>query len=68
MEDMPGIVSFLDGFEQIEHCPECGHPWLHDEPAHYGDCRYYFVGEEIEEDAAEDLDVVGWRSFLPPLL
>jgi hypothetical protein len=68
MEDKPGIMSFLESFEQTDRCPECGHPWLHDEPAHYGDCRYYFVSEELEEELDEGVEVLGWRSFRPPLL
>ena len=68
MEDMPGIVNFVDSMDQIERCPECGCPWVHDEPAHYGDCRYFFVGEETEEYPEEEMEVVGWGIFCPPLL
>lgn len=68
MEDSPGIVSFVESFDQIEHCPECGHPWMHDEPQHYGDCRYYFRGEDPEEESEEGMEAIGWRSFRPPLL
>ena len=28
MEDMPGIVNFVDSMDQVERCPECGRPWL----------------------------------------
>ena len=68
IEETPGIPGIIESLEQQEHCLECGHPWLYDEPAHYTDCRYYFAGEETEEEAEEGGEVIGWRSFRPPLL
>jgi hypothetical protein len=44
-------VNCGESLDQIEHCPECGRPWPHDEPVHYGDCRYYIFQEESEEES-----------------
>jgi hypothetical protein len=68
MEDKPGILNFIESIDQVEHCPECGRPWVHDEPTHYADCRYFFTGAEIEEEFDEEMEVAGWRSFDPHLL
>ncbi|HUI11050.1 MAG TPA: hypothetical protein VL221_12030 [Bacteroidota bacterium] len=66
MEDTPGIVSIIESLEQTERCPECGRPWIHDEPVHYADCRYYDAYDEQGEDDAEEAEEgLGWRSFRP---
>jgi len=66
MEDTPGMVSMIESLEQSEHCPECGRPWLHDELAHYADCRYYDACDEQPEDDTDELEeALGWRSFRP---
>jgi len=66
MEDTPGIVSIVESLEQTEHCPECGRAWLHDEPVHYADCRYYDASDESAEDDEDDAEeALGWRSFRP---
>ncbi len=68
MEDASGIMSVVESFDLVEHCPECGHEWQHDEPVHYGDCRYFFACEDSESEEDDGSDLVGWRSFKPLLL
>jgi hypothetical protein len=62
MEENTGIVGILDSLETIEHCSECGHAWMYDEPAHYADCRFFVLDEQLDEEE-DSGDMVGWRSY-----
>jgi uncharacterized Zn ribbon protein len=33
-----------------EICPECGHLWNDYGAGHYHDCRYFTLGDEMEEE------------------
>ena len=37
--------------EVIERCPECGHTWTDEGPAHFVDCRYFCLDDERDEDS-----------------
>ena len=37
----------------IEQCPECGHSWEDEGPAHYHDCRYFTLDDEVTDDEEE---------------
>jgi hypothetical protein len=33
-----------------ESCPECGHSWKEDGPAHFNDCRYFCLDNDRDEE------------------
>jgi hypothetical protein len=68
MQEKPAVVEVIDSFDEVEHCPECGHAWVNDEPAHYADCRYFILAEDQVDEEQEESDVLGWRSVRPALL
>jgi hypothetical protein len=62
MEEDKGILAVIDSLEVVEHCSECGHAWMNDEPVHYADCRFFLLDEQPEED--DDIsETSGWRSY-----
>ena len=36
--------------EVQESCPECGHSWKEDGPAHFNDCRYFCLDDDRDEE------------------
>ena len=67
MEENSTTLGSVESSEQVDRCGECGHAWLNDEPAHYADCRFFFMANEFEEDEL-DLEQFGWSTFRPALL
>jgi hypothetical protein len=37
------------GAKDGEYCPECGHAWTFDAPAHFTDCRYFSLDDDRDE-------------------
>jgi hypothetical protein len=61
MQENPGILDVAEPLDGVEHCPECGRPWVDGEPVHFVDCRY-FVLEDDCEDGDEETEKVELRS------
>ncbi|HCV42195.1 MAG TPA: hypothetical protein DGH68_01835 [Bacteroidetes bacterium] len=62
MEENTGAGGIVDTFDTAEHCSECGHTWKYDEPAHYADCRFFVLDEQLD-DEEDGGDNIGWRSY-----
>jgi rRNA maturation protein Nop10 len=46
------------GMDSCEHCPECGHAWYLDGPAHFADCRFF----SLDDDRDEEVPMAGWEA------
>ncbi len=46
------------GTDSGEHCPECGHPWYLEGPAHFTDCRYF----SLDDDRDEEFPIRSWEA------
>jgi len=53
MRNEPMQETETEQLEDIDQCPECGHSWANDEPAHYHDCRYFTLEDETVGDEEE---------------
>ena len=43
------IEDLVFAAEVQENCPECGHSWKDDGPAHFTDCRYFCLDNDRDE-------------------
>jgi hypothetical protein len=52
-----------------ENCPECGHSWKEDGPAHFTDCRYFCLDDDRDEEPLKLLQgkIESTALFLVPL-
>jgi len=53
MRNEPMQESETEQLEDIDQCPECGHSWTDEGPAHYHDCRYFTLEDEVNEEEEE---------------
>ena len=44
------IEDLMCDTEVQENCPECGHSWKEDGPAHFTDCRYFCLDDDRDEE------------------
>ncbi len=44
------IEDLVFDAEVQENCPECGHSWKEDGPAHFTDCRYFSLDDDRDEE------------------
>jgi hypothetical protein len=44
------IEDLVCDAEVQENCPECGHSWKEDGPAHFTDCRYFCLDDDRDEE------------------
>jgi len=44
------IEDLLFDAEVQENCPECGHSWKENGPAHFTDCRYFCLDDDRDEE------------------
>ena len=44
------IEDLIFDTEVQESCPECGHSWKEDGPAHFNDCRYFCLDDDRDEE------------------
>jgi hypothetical protein len=68
MEENSGIAGIVDSLDTVEHCSECGHAWMQDEPVHYADCRFFMLDEPVDDDDEEGIEAMAWKTFRPALL
>jgi len=44
------IEDLVFDTEVQESCPECGHSWKENGPAHFNDCRYFCLDDDRDEE------------------
>jgi hypothetical protein len=44
------IEDLMFDAEVQENCPECGHSWKEDGPAHFTECRYFCLDDDRDEE------------------
>ena len=49
------IEDLVFDAEVQENCPECGHSWKVDGPAHFNDCRYFCLDDDRDEEPLQFL-------------
>jgi hypothetical protein len=49
------IEDLVFDAEVQENCPECGHSWKEDGPAHFTDCRYFCLDDDRDEEPLQRL-------------